>query len=207
MEGDLLLVYARLPRRGEVKPFVALELGEEAAYRLQEVLLEVTLRHADPISAEKRVLYSPGEAGFEPPWGWDAEPQADGDIGTRLIRGFQEAFDEGAQRIVAIDCECPMVTPRVLETSFEILRGDSELGGYDLIGMRRPLPELFTQVPWGASTLLRSTLDRALALGITPALLPRLSNVDSAEDWQKAARQGWLPPPPAKAVPRTRQRP
>lgn len=203
MPDDHLLVFARLPHPGGVKPFVALELGEEAAVRLQELLLEATIRHAQDLEAVKTLLYTPASAVFEPPWGWDAEPQGEGDIGERLTEGFAHAFEEGARAVVALDCECPMVTPQLLATAFATLHGESEVvlgpslrGGYYLIGLSRPIPELFREMAWGASTLLRSTLDRALSLSVTPALLPRLYNVESVEDWKKASTQGWLPPPP-----------
>lgn len=64
----------------------------------------------------------------------------------------------------------------------DVVLGPSEDGGYYLIGLRRPVPELFTGMPWSSSTVAAETLARIRRLGLRLALLPGWFDVDRGED-------------------------
>ncbi|MEP1422272.1 MAG: TIGR04282 family arsenosugar biosynthesis glycosyltransferase, partial [Erythrobacter sp.] len=67
-------------------------------------------------------------------------------------------------------------------TTHEVVIGPATDGGYYLIGMRAPYPELLTDMPWSTDQVLPETLKRLDALGIVPLLLERLSDCDRPED-------------------------
>ena len=78
--------------------------------------------------------------------------------------------------------------PAYLTAAFDALEehdavlGPAADGGYVLIGLRRPAPELFAGIPWGTDAVLagtRAALDR---LGWTWAELPTLHDLDRPED-------------------------
>ena len=187
-------------------PLVSAKLGEEEAFRLQTLLLAHTLVEASQVDAVRWLFHTPDVPPMAPPAGWAAFPQGDGNVGERLGRAFQGAFDEGATSVVAIDMECPAGTAPLLEHAFhlveregeedrQVVLGPSERGGYYVIGLSRPFPELFHGVPWGTPRLFRTTLDRALAGGTTPQVLPRLTNIEDVPDWDRAANEGVLEGP------------
>lgn len=190
-------------------PLVAAKLGPDAAFLLQDALFARTLEEASRVPAEHWLIPTGSAAVEDALLGWRVFPPGTEEIASRLTEGFRGAFRDGGRAVVAIDMECPALSTAMLEYAFGVLEegaalvlGPSEKGGYYLLGMSRPILQVFERVPFGSSGLLRTTLDRALELGISPVLLPRLSNVEDVPDWEAAAEKGWLPP-----VPRARPRP
>ena len=129
---------------------------------------------------------------------WTYLDQGEGDLGDRLIRAFQSAFDRGAKAVIAIGIDCPGVTADVLAQAYEQLInhdgviGPANDGGYYLIGLSRPIPELFNGIDWGTETVRASTLTIAKTLGIAMTQLAPLSDVDRPEDlivWQQMSGQ------------------
>jgi len=59
--------------------------------------------------------------------------------------------------------------------------GPASDGGYYLIGLKRPHPQLFTQIAWGTEIVARSTCERAADIGLATALLPEWYDVDDIE--------------------------
>ena len=70
--------------------------------------------------------------------------------------------------------------------------GPAEDGGYVLIGMRRVIPAIFEDIPWGSDQVLTRTLEALAADGLSYSLLDRLWDVDRPED---LARLRELDPP------------
>lgn len=200
--GRRLLVFVRTPRMGEGMPLVSARLGEEEGFRLQVLLLRRTLQVASDVEAERWLLHTPDHPSPRIPLGWRALAQGTGPMGERLGRAFERAFSEGSGPVVAIDMECPALTPPLLTHAFELLErqselviGPSERGGYYLLGLRRPHSSLFRSVPFGSSGLFRATLDRAISEGLSPSVLPRLGNVEGLADWERESEAGWLEGP------------
>jgi len=67
----------------------------------------------------------------------------------------------------------------------DLVLGPATDGGYYLIGMREPVPELFQGIPWSTPQVLKATLDRARELGLRVELLSPLMDVDTIEDWDE----------------------
>jgi hypothetical protein len=150
--------------------------------------------------------------------------QACGDLGARLASAAQCAFDDGCSRIAIIGTDCPALDDRIVRRAFDrledhdVVLGPAADGGYYLIALRSPCPDLFEGISWGETTVFQSTLARASSLGLTTDLLPTLVDIDRPEDlheWgpgdgeqegrpsrDKAGRSGALAeaiPPPASA--------
>jgi rSAM/selenodomain-associated transferase 2/rSAM/selenodomain-associated transferase 1 len=115
-------------------------------------------------------------------------PQEGTDLGNRMQRAFSIARSEGFQRTVIIGTDAPRLDLSVLRQAFdsldrcEVVLGPAWDGGYYLIGLRQPIPELFDSIPWGTSTVLDDTLKRAHAMNLSVALLSPLPDIDRAED-------------------------
>ncbi len=83
--------------------------------------------------------------------GIDYRMQGDGDLGDRMSQAFQSSFDKGTDAVVIIGTDCPELTAPLLEKAFQELHlHDLVLaavdGGYYLIGLRRPVPQLFQAI-------------------------------------------------------------
>jgi glycosyltransferase A (GT-A) superfamily protein (DUF2064 family) len=67
-----------------------------------------------------------------------------------------------------------------------IVLGPALDGGYYLIGGTAPLPDLFSQIPWGTDRVLDETRRRLDSLRLRWTELPALRDVDTAADARAA---------------------
>jgi rSAM/selenodomain-associated transferase 2/rSAM/selenodomain-associated transferase 1 len=121
--------------------------------------------------------------------------QGSGDLGQRMAIALQQALEAGARRVVLIGSDCPFLTPTLLDQAFEALQhhdlvlGPALDGGYYLIGLRYPCPDLFQSVDWGTERVLDQTRAIAQRLNLRWQELTPLRDLDRPEDLPY-----WVPP-------------
>ena len=64
----------------------------------------------------------------------------------------------------------------------------AEDGGYVLLGLRRPLPQVFEGIAWSTPQVLAQTRDRLRSAGASWTELEPLWDVDEAADWLRLQR-------------------
>jgi glycosyltransferase A (GT-A) superfamily protein (DUF2064 family) len=113
------------------------------------------------------------------------------DLGQRLARAVKD-FLVGGGTLVIVGSDAPLLSTAVMRSAHECLEAGDELvlvpdqgGGYCLVGLSRPAPELFTQVPMSTPDNLRRTRDRARDLRLRTRLLASECDVDRPEDLQR----------------------
>src|SRR5574337_323346 len=123
-------------------------------------------------------------------------PQQGRDLGARLLSTFEQLFSLGCERALAIDSDTPTLPTAYLERAIELLAdtgidvvlGPSEDGGYYLIGLRRPHPELFEDIAWSTSHVLSQTLQRSQEQRLQVACLDPWYDVDTPDDLNRLRR-------------------
>lgn len=198
MNADHLIVFLKAPRPGTVKTRIAATAGREKACAIYRELVETLLSGLGSLAAVE-LRFWPDEAGEEiKPWlreGWTSAPQGDGDLGDRLLRAFASAFAAGARRVVIIGSDCPAVETADVHSawrelsSHDLVVGPAVDGGYWLIGLRAPQPELFDEMAWSSDQVLAVTLQRARGLGRRIQLLRLLNDIDTEADWNAYVRE------------------
>jgi uncharacterized protein len=199
--GDaVVLIFVRAPERGRVKTRLAADIGNDAALAVYERLGRHTVAVARSLgrAVRVRVCHTPDDAGDAvAAWlgdGVEYRGQDDGDLGQRMGRAFADAFEDGAERVVIVGSDLPGLTPDLLRDALALLGGHPAVlgpardGGYYLLGLHQSMPDLFRDVPWSTDRALEVTLERFAAAGITPAMLPELNDVDTADDLP----EGWV---------------
>jgi rSAM/selenodomain-associated transferase 1 len=146
-----------------------------------------------------QLCFSPDDAAHEiQPWlreGWSASAQGTGDLGERLRRAFDGAFRAGAERVVIIGSDCPEAKSSDVRRAWKELKshdvvvGPAADGGYWLIGLRAPQPELFRHIAWSSDQVLGQTLARAKSLALRIQLLRILTDIDTEKDWDAYVRE------------------
>ncbi|MBI1991941.1 MAG: DUF2064 domain-containing protein, partial [Candidatus Omnitrophica bacterium] len=63
--------------------------------------------------------------------------------------------------------------------------GPSEDGGYYLLGLAKPLPEVFDGIPWSTPDVYASTLARAQTLGLRVGAIRMGYDVDQWNDVER----------------------
>jgi len=170
-------------------------LGPEGAARLQSALSGHTILTArsavEALRAALEVRFTGGTRRRMRQWLGDGifyRSQGNGDLGQRMHRAFEASFVAGSKATVILGTDCPGVTPDILDQAFtslshqDLVLGPATDGGYYLIGLRRPIAELFTGIDWGTETVLRQTLAATEKAGVEIAWLPPLSDIDTPED-------------------------
>lgn len=192
-----LIVMARWPAPGRCKRRLAQELGAARAAQIQARLTVHTLaaaRDARQGHGLELVLAVEGLGSLAASrWGQAlgadrAVLQGRGALGLRMQRQFHRAAREGASQVVLIGSDLPELEASDLSAAFTSLEhrqgvlGPALDGGYWLIGLRRPEPELLAGIAWGSEQVLEQTLAAMARRGLEPELLTRRGDLDWARD-------------------------
>lgn len=202
-----LIIFTRYPEPGKTKTRLIPALGTIGAANLQRQMTEYTifqvreLQKVTAISVEVR--FAGGDLQLMQDWlglGLVYQPQGEGDLGSRMARSLFDAFESGAKEVMIIGTDCPGVNAQILATAFEQLQafnlvlGPAIDGGYYLIGLRQPIPELFVNIEWGTAQVFQKTVEIAHLLNLSPVYLPTLADVDRPEDlpvWEQTLEGEW----------------
>ena len=195
---DRLIVFVKAPRPGAVKTRLAKVVGVEAAAALYRAMAEEEIRATAPRGDYDRVLaFDPPDARDEIAAWFPGEallPQAAGDLGARMAAAVQSAFDAGVRRVVVIGTDVPACGHAHVSTALaalddhDVVLGPTHDGGYYLIALDRPRPQLFAGIPWSTPSVLPATAERAGVLGLTVLMLDPLLDVDTLDD----VRGAWV---------------
>lgn len=197
--GDALAIFARAPQPGQAKTRLIPLLGAEGAARLQARLIELALAKAATLPDCATTLWLDGDPALLPPAA-RAVPrhtQRGTDLGERMADAFARTL-RTTRRMVLIGTDCPALTPADLHAAFAALATHEVVvqpaldGGYVLIGLTAPQPQLFAGIHWGSDEVLAATRERIAALGLRAALLDPRPDLDTPEDYMHATARGWL---------------
>ena len=192
-----LIIFTRYPEIGQTKTRLIPILGAEGAAHLQQQLTEQTVTLGRSLLAQKialRVYFAGGNMALMQKWlGQKLAyfPQSGADLGQRMEQAFAESFAQGAQQVVLIGTDCPLLTEALIHQAFwqltqrEIVLGPAEDGGYYLIGLSRFLPALFQGIDWGSDRVLAQTQAIIQHHHYTVDYLPPLFDLDRPSDWQR----------------------
>lgn len=198
-----LILFTRYPLPGTAKTRLIPALGAVGAANLQRQMTQHTLSQVTALRSMADIsveIWFAGTAANESidrqnmqDWlgsSWVYHSQGTGDLGERLIRATQQAFEQEMQRVVVIGTDCPELRTDLLQQAFEALQssdvvlGPAVDGGYYLIGLRQFAPYLFQRIHWSNDVVLQQTVERAQAKKLTIAYLEQLTDIDRPEDLQ-----------------------
>ncbi len=205
MTQGTLIIFAREPLPGAVKTRLIPLLGARGSAWLYRMLLEQALGVAGSVPKVRRELWCAGTldsasicASLARRFGVHLRAQPDGDLGSRMAHAFAQVLDSAADStrphgpVVLIGSDCPGYHRGYIEQAFRALSitdglydavlGPAIDGGYVLIGLRRPAPLLFADMPWGTETVLARTRAVLGGLALRWLELPALADIDRPED-------------------------
>ncbi len=201
---ERLAIFARFPEPGRAKTRLIPALGPEGAAELHAEMVRHTFRRMSDLDEIGRisveVWFSGGDAKrFKAAFGERVyRPQPEGDLGDRMAYAFNKMLLDACAAVI-IGTDCPAISERIVLDAFDALQdhdivlGPANDGGYYLIGLRKPVPDLFDGMPWGTSLVLSETLARAEQLGLVVHQLPPLDDVDEPADlavWEATKSKG-----------------
>ena len=196
---NIILFFIKYPTPGEVKTRIAHTAGAARAADIYRRLAERVCSRL-PDDAEIIAVFDPPakraeiEAWLTPLFPFlKFIPQHSGDLGTRLLAAFAAAFDSmtAKGKVAAIGSDCVDLDATTFAKTWRALDeddcviGPSRDGGYYLLALRKPAPALFSDIDWSTERVLNQTLTRAAAAQLSVHLLPKLTDIDTEEDWRR----------------------
>ncbi len=216
---ECLIVFTRYPESGKTKTRLIPALGRKGAARLQRQMTEHIVATATKLSNRPglaiEVYHEGGSTDLMKAWlgsQFAYRPQGTGDIGQRMLRAFENAFQDEMAAAVIIGSDIPEISANIIQQAFEELQkndlvlGPARDGGYYLIGMKNTIPAetyncLFDDIKWGTGSVLSQTLHTARESGLHFILLEPLNDVDSPADlhvWRAVKKTAAKPSPAQK---------
>ncbi len=190
-----VVILAKAPLLGQVKTRLIPALGPQGARDLAQKLLEETGALVGTVEGIARLVAVSPATRLEMvrplvPASFRLIPQTEGDLGVRLAHVFRELFAEGFDGVIVLGADHPALPKAYLEQAVaalhakttQVVLGPTEDGGYYLIGLTQPRPELFQSIPWGSAQVFEATLQRANRRGLSVHRLPHWFDVDRPED-------------------------
>jgi rSAM/selenodomain-associated transferase 1 len=187
-----VVVMAKAPVAGHAKTRLVPRLGADGAARLAERMLTHAVAQAlaarigavelccAPDASHPAFIRFAGH-------GVQFSGQGDGDLGARMQRAIERARRD-ADAAIVIGTDTPALDAAYLRRARDALVhhdavfGPAADGGYTLVGLRVPAPQLFDAVPWSTSSVMAVTRERLAAGGLRHAELPTLHDIDEPAD-------------------------
>ena len=211
---ERLIVFTRFPEPGKTKTRLIPALGAKGAARLQrqmtEHILAAAAKRINRPGLTIEVYHEGGSSDLMQSWlgpQFAYRPQGSGNIGRRMRKAFENAFQGEIAAAVIIGSDIPQISANIIQQAFEELQqndlvlGPARDGGYYLIGMNHTIPtetcnRLFDDIDWGTGQVLSQTLQTARQSGLRFNLLEPLNDVDSPVDlhvWQDVKKSADRP--------------
>ncbi len=201
-EPARLIVMAKAPVPGTVKTRLVPALGAQGAAALAARLLEHAVRQAVAAQCGSVELCIAPDAAHVLVARLAREHellvslQGEGDLGARMQRAMERAL-VNVDRVCLFGTDAPAIGPGVLREAVAALATHDAVfvpafdGGYALVGLRRPAPQVFADVPWSAAQVMALTRERLVAAGLTWAELSAVHDIDEPADLSHLPA-GWL---------------
>jgi rSAM/selenodomain-associated transferase 1 len=199
IEPVAVAVMAKAPVAGLAKTRLVPMLGPAGAAQLQARLIERAVETASAAGVGPVTLWAtPDEnhavfSALHARLGIALARQGDGDLGARMLAAMAAA----RRATLVIGTDCPALTDKHLRAAADVLRGGTDAvvfpaedGGYVLIGARRPLPALFSDMRWGSAAVMAETRRRLASSGLAWQEPVTLWDVDVPEDLMRLRRAG-----------------
>jgi rSAM/selenodomain-associated transferase 1 len=105
-----------------------------------------------------------------------------------MKHAFETMFARGYHHVLIVGTDVPSLPLKhyqealgLLDTH-DLVLGPALDGGYYLIGLNKPTPALFENIPWSTDRVLSLTREKADSLGVRTALLPAWRDIDTIDD-------------------------
>lgn len=189
-------IFVKQPLPGLVKTRLGAVLGAEPAAELYELFQKTTTHKFSSFPGKSWLCYAPDQLETK---NYFAElagtnhgivAQQPGDLTARL-NGFIDFCFSGhhAEKVVVIGSDSPTFPVKMVEEALSLLEesecvlGPAQDGGFTLVALKQPRPEIFQNVTWSSAQVLDQVMQNLQGSGIPYRLLsPPWYDIDTVED-------------------------
>jgi rSAM/selenodomain-associated transferase 2/rSAM/selenodomain-associated transferase 1 len=203
MSEPAVLIMTKPPVPGQAKTRLEPLLGPDGCARLQRELIAAAVDFARAVAPDSTYVAVAGDLA-EKPSGVTLFEQRGAGLGERLTAASADAFERhgGTGPLIVIGTDCPQLGPDHARAVLDelALGRDAVIvpardGGYCLIALARPSPELLRLPPeeWGGPHVLELTLATARANDIDVGVLAPERDLDTPADAHAARADARVP--------------
>jgi len=186
--SNCLIIFAKNLELGKVKTRLAKDIGNEAAYKVYESLIEHTHAVTKNLNCKKYLFYSERlEENDQWEGNYIKHVQQGEDLGSKMKHAFEQVF-EAHKNIVIIGSDCFELSANEILNAFEALEnsdftiGPAKDGGYYLLGMNAPHFYVFENIQYSHADVAKHTIEKIRSNKHSVSLLKELSDVDTIAD-------------------------
>lgn len=186
-----LIQFAKAPLLGAVKTRLEPTLGKAGCVALHRALVSwVFSRHLPVGQVDSEVWSDRNHAFFDALLANGDVPfrlQEGADLGQRMSHAFADRLPY-YRNVLLIGSDCPGIDIVYIAAALKALQrapvvlGPACDGGYVLVGLNRPCPGIFEDVPWGSGRVMEVTRQRLIANRLPWLELDTLADIDRNED-------------------------
>ncbi|CAN5307973.1 TIGR04282 family arsenosugar biosynthesis glycosyltransferase [soil metagenome] len=187
-----IIIMAKVPRAGNVKTRLQPYLSPAQCVALSEAFLEDAINKAQSRTNDLIIAFSPSSerdyfTKFENKK-FTLVAQTGKNLGGKMFNAFQFAFEHDSDAVVMIGTDSPTFPSEFIDSAFENLQnsdavlGESENGGFYLIGLRTLRKEIFADVEWSSAKTFEQTTQNIKNIELKLFRLPIWFDVDVPED-------------------------
>jgi len=187
MSKTLLIVFVKNIILGKVKTRLAKTVGNNIAFDVYKVLVDITEACSKKVTETKHIYFS--DVIIDELFVKELKFVQEGvDLGERMQNAFKKGFNEGYEKIILIGSDLPDISPEIIHQGFKVLEnnevvfGPAADGGYYLVGMNKPHFSVFKNKEWSTEELLKATLTELKDKNIKTGLLQTLNDIDTFDD-------------------------
>ena len=194
-----IIIMAKVPTTGNVKTRLQPFLTPKQCAELAECFLLDTVSKVKSLQNKLIIAYSPSEKRDdlqELVGNKQILVEQKGDnLGERMFNAFQFARSQNSDAVVLIGTDSPTFPAEFITQAFENLKsydavlGETEDGGFYLIGLRTLRTEIFENVEWSSAQTSAQTVRNIKNMGLKLSLLPVWYDVDFPEDVERLRKE------------------
>ena len=172
-----VIVFTRVPIPGQTKTRMMPYFSPEECAKLHENFLKDIAQECEKVNADIFVCYTPekGKAYLEKLFRKAKEyiSQTGEGLGERMYQAIEYVLEKGYDSCVLIGTDIPELKCSDLEYAFRLLDvndvvfGPTVDEGYYLVGMKRPVCEVFEKKTYGTGNVLKQTVQPLQEMGLT----------------------------------------
>jgi len=189
-----LIIFAKAPVPGDVKTRLCPPLTpDEAASLHGSMVMDVAEQSRGVRNLDRFLTCTPSSehAFFQTlgaRYGVTLCEQDGDDLGQRMDLALADALGKGYRYALIVGTDIPALAPPTYKNALSVLQthdivlGPTHDGGYYLIGLKQPTPELFVDIPWSTDQVCAITQAKGQSLGRTVGLLETERDIDTFAD-------------------------
>ena len=197
----IIQIFCKAPIAGQVKTRLTPELTTKQATIVHQHLSKRIIKQLSDFKICPLQLWcSPNETHpffqkLKLDYDLSLKTQSAENLGLRMFKAINSGLNDYHQ-VLLIGCDCPSFNKQdfinaidALKQGVDVVIAPTEDGGYSLIGLNQSQINLFENMTWGHSEVLKATLTKIKQQQLSYYLLKQQWDIDTAEDWTRYCQQ------------------